>query len=46
MQRDHSADLERMLMLLDGKPVPDNRAGVTRRLVEYIHENRHSNHYE
>lgn len=32
-QRDRLADLERMLMLLDGKPVPDNRADVTRRLV-------------
>ncbi|EBJ5133431.1 DUF4942 domain-containing protein, partial [Salmonella enterica] len=31
-QRDRLADLERMLMLLDGKSVPDNRADVTRRL--------------
>ncbi|WP_244643672.1 DUF4942 domain-containing protein, partial [Erwinia persicina] len=31
---------------LDGKPVPDNRADVTRRLGDHIHENRHSNHYE
>ncbi|HDS9724897.1 TPA: DUF4942 domain-containing protein [Enterobacter bugandensis] len=45
-QRDRLADLERMLMLLDGKPVPDNRADVTRRLGDHIHENRHSNHYE
>ena len=35
-----------MLMILDGKPVPDNRADVTRRLGDHIHENRHSNHYE
>ncbi|HAU5635227.1 TPA: DUF4942 domain-containing protein [Citrobacter amalonaticus] len=33
-------------MLLDGKPVPDNRADVTRRLSDHIHENRHCNHYE
>ncbi|HCR3451323.1 TPA: DUF4942 domain-containing protein, partial [Citrobacter werkmanii] len=39
-QRDRLADLERMLMLLDGKPVPDNRADVTRRLGDHIHENR------
>ena len=47
-QRDRLADLERMLMLLllDGKPVPDNRADVTRRLADHIHENRHSNRYE
>lgn len=45
-QRDRLADLERMLMLLDGKPVPDNRANVTRRLSDHIHENRHSNCYE
>ncbi|WP_434583641.1 DUF4942 domain-containing protein [Klebsiella sp. R390] len=45
-QRDRLADLERMLMLLDGKPVPDNRADVTRRLGDHINENRHSNRYE
>ena len=45
-QRDRLADLERMLVLLDGKPVPDNRADVTRRLSDHIHENRHSNRYE
>ncbi|WP_323169279.1 DUF4942 domain-containing protein [Pantoea agglomerans] len=45
-QRDRLADLERMLMLLDGKPVPDNRADVTRRQGDHIHENRHSNRYE
>lgn len=44
-QRDRLADLERMLMLLDGKPVPDNRDDVTRRLGDHIHENRHGNHY-
>ncbi|EDQ6555637.1 DUF4942 domain-containing protein [Salmonella enterica subsp. enterica] len=45
-QRDRLADLERMLMLLDGKSVPDNRADVTRRLDDHIHENRGSNSYE
>ncbi|HAF9604722.1 TPA: DUF4942 domain-containing protein [Salmonella enterica] len=45
-QRDRLADLERMLMLLDGKSVPDNRADVTRRLDDHIHENRGSNRYE
>ncbi|EAS1839009.1 DUF4942 domain-containing protein [Salmonella enterica] len=45
-QRDRLADLERMLMLLDGKPVPDNRADVTRRLGDHIHGNRGSNSYE
>ena len=45
-QRDRLADLERMLMILDGKPVPDNRADVTRRLDDHIHANRHSNRYE
>lgn len=45
-QRDRLADLERMLMLLDGKPIPDNRADVTRRLGDHIHKNRHSNRYE
>lgn len=29
-QRDRLADLERMLMFLDGKPIPDNRADVIR----------------
>ncbi|MCK7257582.1 DUF4942 domain-containing protein [Enterobacter roggenkampii] len=45
-QRDRLADLERMLMLLDGKPVPDNRTDVTRRLGDHIHANRHSTRYE
>ena len=45
-QRDRLADLERMLMLLNGKPVPDNRADVTRRLSDHINENRYSTSYE
>lgn len=46
LQRDRLADLERMLMLLDGQPIPDSRADVTRRLGDYIHENQHSTRYE
>lgn len=45
-QRDRLADLERMLMILDGKPIPDNRADVTRRLDDHILENRSSQQYE
>ncbi|NDJ02573.1 DUF4942 domain-containing protein, partial [Serratia marcescens] len=45
-QRDRLADLERMLTLLDGQPIPDNRADVTCRLSDHIHGNRHSNRYE
>lgn len=45
-QRDRLADLERMLVILDGKPIPDNRADVTRRLDDHIHENRSSQQYE
>lgn len=45
-QRDRLADLERMLMILDGKPVPDNRADVTRRLGDHIDANRHGPRYE
>ncbi|HEM8563022.1 TPA: DUF4942 domain-containing protein [Citrobacter farmeri] len=45
-QRDRLADLERMLMLLDRKPIPDNRADVTCRLGDHIHENGHNNRYE
>lgn len=35
-----------MLMLLHGKPIPDNRADVPPRLDDHIHENKHSNSYE
>ncbi|EPN2805218.1 DUF4942 domain-containing protein [Serratia marcescens] len=45
-QRDRLADLERMLMLLDGKPIPDNREDVTRRLGDHIHSKRSSTYYE
>ncbi len=45
-KRDRLSDLERMLMLIDEQPIPDNRADVNRRLGDHIHEDRHSNHYE
>ncbi|HEP1042993.1 TPA: DUF4942 domain-containing protein [Serratia marcescens] len=45
-QRDRLTDLERMLMLLDGQPIPDNREDVTRRLGDHIHAQRNSTRYE
>lgn len=45
-RREQLADLDRMLNLLDGKPVPDNRADVTRRLGDHIDANRHAPRYE
>ncbi|MDA5483297.1 DUF4942 domain-containing protein, partial [Yersinia intermedia] len=38
-RRDQLADLERMLHLLDGKAIPDNRGDVTSRLYEHIRAN-------
>ncbi|HHQ6535932.1 TPA: DUF4942 domain-containing protein [Serratia fonticola] len=38
-RRDQLADLERMLHLLDGKPLPDNRSDLTTRLYEHIRAN-------
>ncbi|MGF6190309.1 hypothetical protein ABIE12_001642 [Serratia sp. 509] len=38
-RRDQLADLERMLFLLDGKPIPDNRGDVTTRFMEHIRDN-------
>lgn len=35
-RRDQLADLERMLFLLEGKAIPDNRQDVTARLYEHI----------
>ncbi len=37
-RRDQLADLERMLYLLDGKAIPDNRGDVTTRLSEHINQ--------
>lgn len=45
-RRDQLADLERMLFLLDGKPIPDNRGDVTTRLMEHIRDNPSQNVYE
>ncbi|CAI0996841.1 MULTISPECIES: DUF4942 domain-containing protein [Serratia] len=39
-QRDQLADLERVLHLLDAKPLPDNRGDITSRLYEHICANR------
>ena len=39
-RRDQLADLERMLFLLEGKAIPDNRVDVTARLYEHISGNR------
>ncbi|MCE0814114.1 DUF4942 domain-containing protein [Buttiauxella sp. S04-F03] len=45
-RRDQLADLERMLFLLDGKPVPDNRGDITTRLMEHIRDNPDLSVYE
>ncbi|MGR5942579.1 DUF4942 domain-containing protein [Enterobacter sp. C4G1] len=45
-RRDQLADLERMLFLLDGKPIPDNRGDVTTRLMEHIRNNPPKDVYE
>ncbi|RYM51869.1 DUF4942 domain-containing protein [Serratia proteamaculans] len=37
-RRNQLTDLERMLFLLDGKPIPDNRGDVTTRLMEHIRD--------
>ncbi|WP_156170218.1 DUF4942 domain-containing protein, partial [Yersinia similis] len=45
-RRDQLADLERMLYLLDSKPIPDNRGDVTIRLTEHIRDNPSKDVYE
>lgn len=45
-RRDQLADTERMLFLLDGKPIPDNRGDVTTRLMEHIRDNPSKDVYE
>ena len=45
-RRDQLADLERMLFLLDGKAIPDNRGDVTTRLMEHIRDNPSQDVYE
>jgi len=45
-RRDQLADLERMLFLLDGKPIPDNRGDISIRLMEHIRDNPAKDVYE
>lgn len=45
-RRDQLTDLERMLFLLDGKPIPDNRSNVTTRLMEHIRDHPGRQSYE
>jgi len=45
-RRDQLADLERMLFLLDGKPIPDNRDDITTRLMAHIRNNPAKESYE
>lgn len=45
-RREQLADLERMLFLLDGKPVPDNRGDISSRLMEHIRDNPAKDVYE
>ncbi len=45
-RRDQLADLERMLYLLDGKPIPDNRSDISARLMDHIRDNPTKEAYE
>lgn len=45
-RRDQLVDMERMLMLLDGKPLPDNRADIAIRLRDHISQQKASDNYE
>ncbi|AWQ20157.1 restriction endonuclease subunit M [Pantoea ananatis] len=45
-QRDQLADLERMLFLLSGKSIPDNRSDITTRLMAHIRDNPDKDVYE
>lgn len=45
-RRDQLVDLERMLFLLDGKPIPDNRDDVSTRLMEHIRDHPGTQLYE
>ena len=44
-QRDQLADLDRMLNLLDGKPIPENRHDLTVKLSEHINKQRTASVY-
>ncbi|MBN5417371.1 DUF4942 domain-containing protein [Serratia marcescens] len=45
-RRDQLIDLERMLFLLDGKPIPDNRGDICTRLMAHIRDNPTKDVYE
>lgn len=45
-RRDQLADLERMLFLLDGKPIPDNRGDIITRLIDHVSLQNASHIYE
>lgn len=45
-RRDQLVDLERMLMILDGKPLPDNRADVACRLGDHISQHKSADSYD
>ncbi|ASN16103.1 restriction endonuclease subunit M [Pantoea ananatis] len=45
-RRDQLVDLERMLFLLDGKVIPDNRADISINLMNHIRDNPGKNVYD
>lgn len=45
-RRDQLADLERMLCLMDGKPIPDNRHDVSVRFMDFVRDNPHQQVFE
>lgn len=45
-RRDQLADLERMLHLLDGKPIPNNRGDITTQLMDHVSLQKASHIYE
>ncbi|WP_154918220.1 DUF4942 domain-containing protein [Klebsiella michiganensis] len=45
-RRDQLADLERMLSLLDGKTIPDNRHDVSIRFMDFVRDNPHQQVFE
>ncbi|BBK16144.1 DUF4942 domain-containing protein [Salmonella enterica] len=45
-QRDQLVDLERMLHVLNGKPIPDNRTDIASRLSEHIRQHPHDQQFE
>ncbi len=45
-RRDQLTDLERMLYLLDGKTIPDNRHDVSIRFMDFVRDNPHQQVFE